>query len=42
MSRVKKLEEDLDNDTIDFSQFHPVAMKNADVDENGNIIAISF
>lgn len=42
INRIKKLEEDIDSDNIDFSNFTPVAMKEANVDENGNIIAISF
>lgn len=42
INRIKKLEEDIDSNNIDFSSFIPVAMKEANVDENGNIIAISF
>ena len=42
INRIKKLEEDIDSNNIDFSSFIPVAMKEANVDKNGNIIAISF
>ena len=42
INRIKKLEEDIDSDNIDFSSFTPVAMKEANVDETGKIIALSF
>lgn len=42
INRIKKLEEDIDSDNIDFSSFTPVAMKEANIDETGKIIALSF